>query len=126
MVSPWLERTELLIGEADLKKLENSKVLLIGLGGVGSYAGEFLCRAGIGSLTIVDGDVVDITNTNRQLPALHSTVGQSKAVLMGERMKAINPNVNLTVIQEFLLPERMQVLVGEGFDFALDCIDSLL
>ncbi|MBK8723992.1 MAG: tRNA threonylcarbamoyladenosine dehydratase [Saprospiraceae bacterium] len=125
MVSPWLERTELLIGEADLKKLENSKVLLIGLGGVGSYAGEFLCRAGIGSLTIVDGDVVDITNTNRQLPALHSTVGQSKAVLMGERMKAINPNVNLTVIQEFLLPERMQVLVGEGFDFALDCIDSL-
>ena len=69
MVSPWLERTELLIGEADLKKLENSKVLLIGLGGVGSYAGEFLCRAGIGSLTIVDGDVVDITNTNRQLPA---------------------------------------------------------
>ncbi len=124
MATNWLERTELLIGKEDVEKLRKSNVLLIGLGGVGSYAGEFLCRAGIGKMTIVDGDIVDITNTNRQLPATHATVGQSKAVLMGKRMLEINPELDLTIIEEFLLPERMTELVGQEFDFVLDCIDS--
>ena len=122
----WLERTELLVGKENLEKLKKSNILLVGLGGVGSYAGEFLSRTGIGKMTIVDGDVVDITNTNRQLPATHRTVGQGKAMLMGERMKDINPELELTVLSEFLQPERMAELIqSEKFDFVLDCIDSL-
>jgi tRNA threonylcarbamoyladenosine dehydratase len=122
----WLERTELLIGEDGLKNLNAANVLVVGLGGVGSFAAEFLCRAGIGRMTIVDGDIVDITNINRQLPALHSTIGQSKAQLMAARLLDINPAVKLTVLEEFLQPERMRGLVSEGnFDYVLDCIDSV-
>ncbi len=125
-MSNWLERTELLVGAENIEKLKSANVLLVGLGGVGSYAGEFLCRAGIGRMTIIDGDIVDITNTNRQLPATHATVGQGKAELMGARMRDINPELELTVLKEFLQPERMAELVGGGnFDYVLDCIDSL-
>ena len=94
----WLERTELIIGRESLEKLANSKVLIVGLGGVGSFAAEFIARAGIGELTIIDGDIVDVTNKNRQLPALTSTIGMKKADLMAARIKDINPDVSLTVI----------------------------
>jgi len=89
----WLGRTQLLIGENALKKLHDMHVLVVGLGGVGSYAAEYIARAGIGKMTIVDGDVVDATNRNRQLPALATTHGLSKADLMAERIRAINPEV---------------------------------
>lgn len=122
----WLERTELLIKEEGLEKLRAAKVLVVGLGGVGSFAAEFLARAGIGEMIIADGDVVDITNINRQLPALHSTVGQHKVELVGSRLMDINPELKLTKINEFLEPARMEELIkSEKFDYVLDCIDSL-
>ena len=122
----WLERTELLIKEAGVEKLNKATVLVVGLGGVGSFAAEFLARAGVGKMTIVDGDTVDITNINRQLPALHSTIGKHKVDVVAERLMDINPNLELVKINEFLSPERMaEVLDGENFDYILDCIDSI-
>lgn len=122
----WLERTALLIGNDDLRKLHETNVLVVGLGGVGSFAAEFLARAGIGHMTIVDGDVVDITNINRQLPATHSQVGVSKASLMESRLKDINPNLVLSTIQKFLNPEETtEVVNAQAYDYVLDCIDSV-
>ncbi|WP_144283256.1 tRNA threonylcarbamoyladenosine dehydratase [Chryseobacterium echinoideorum] len=122
----WLERTELLIKEDGLEKLDKASVLVVGLGGVGSFAAEFLARAGVGNMTIVDGDTVDITNINRQLPALRSTVGKHKVEVVAERLLDINPELNLTKINEFLNPDRMEeILDNGGFDFVLDCIDSV-
>jgi tRNA A37 threonylcarbamoyladenosine dehydratase len=120
----WLSRTELLIGAAALDRLAAARVLVVGLGGVGSFAAEFLARAGIGNLTIVDGDTVDPTNKNRQLPALDSNVGKGKARVMAERLKDINPQLDLRVYERFLEPGDMAVLLREPFDFVLDCIDS--
>lgn len=126
MQKDWLERTELLIGKEDLATLKSKNILVVGLGGVGSFAAEFIARVGVGRMTIVDGDVVDITNVNRQLPALQTTVNQAKVELMAERLQGINPELSLTPIKEFLMPERMEELVVEGkFDFVLDCIDSV-
>ncbi|MFN0015374.1 MAG: ThiF family adenylyltransferase [Saprospiraceae bacterium] len=121
----WLQRTELLVGAGSLEKLRNLHVLVIGLGGVGSYAAEFLARAGVGKMTIVDGDTVDLTNTNRQLPALHSTVGQSKAGIMAARMRDINPGLDLTVLDTFLSPEVVKVTSFRQYDYVFDCIDSV-
>jgi tRNA A37 threonylcarbamoyladenosine dehydratase len=122
----WLERTELLIKEEGVEKLNKAAVLVVGLGGVGSFAAEFLARAGVGKMTIVDGDTVDITNINRQLPALHSTVGKHKVDVVAERLMDINPNLELVKMNEFLNPERMaQILDGGNFDYILDCIDSV-
>jgi tRNA A37 threonylcarbamoyladenosine dehydratase len=122
----WLERTELLIGTAELERLVQTRVLIVGMGGVGSYAAEFICRAGVGSMTIVDGDVVDVTNKNRQLPALSSTVGKGKAALMAERLLDINPDLKLNVIDKFQKPDDTDLLVKEGnFDYVMDCIDSI-
>lgn len=121
----WLQRTELLIGPEALEKLRNLHVLVIGLGGVGSYAAEFLARAGVGKMTIVDGDTVDVTNTNRQLPALHSTVGQSKAGIMAARMRDINPDLDLTLQDTFLGPEIVKKLAFQQYDYVFDCIDSV-
>lgn len=126
MGQKWLERSELILKPEGLAKLASAHVLVVGLGGVGSFAAEFLARSGVGSMTIVDGDVVDVTNINRQLPALHSTIDQAKAELVAARLKDINPELNLTVIREFLLPERMeQLLETTRFDYVLDCIDSI-
>jgi tRNA A37 threonylcarbamoyladenosine dehydratase len=121
----WQERAELLFKPEGLQNLKNANVLVVGLGGVGSFAAEFLARAGVGNLTIVDGDVVDITNVNRQLPALHSTEGMPKVHVVGDRLMDINPELNLTRVQEFLSPERAFEIVEEKYDYVLDCIDSV-
>ena len=126
MQSEWLQRTELLVKEEGIEKLLSANILIVGLGGVGSFAAEFLVRSGIGNLTIVDGDTVDITNINRQLPALNSTIGKNKTDVVAERILDINPKINLKKINEFLEPERMEeLLTQEKFDYVLDCIDSL-
>ena len=126
MQSEWLQRTELLVKEEGIERLQNANILIVGLGGVGSFAAEFLVRSGIGNLTIVDGDIVDITNINRQLPALNSTIGKNKTDVVAERILDINPKLNLKKINEFLEPERMEeILTQEKFDYVLDCIDSL-
>ena len=126
MDKDWLERTELLITKKGVDSLKETHILIVGLGGVGSFAAEFLARAGIGSLTIVDGDTVDLTNVNRQLPALHSTLGKEKADVMEERLKDINPEIKITKINRFLDPEEMAELFdNQHFDYAIDCIDSL-
>ncbi|MNK06491.1 tRNA threonylcarbamoyladenosine dehydratase [compost metagenome] len=124
-MAEWTERAELLFKKEGLEKLKNSHVMVVGLGGVGSFAAEFLARAGVGTMTIVDGDVVDITNINRQLPALHSTIGQPKASVVGDRLMDINPKLNLIRIEEFLSPERAYELVTNEYDYVLDCIDSI-
>jgi tRNA threonylcarbamoyladenosine dehydratase len=121
----WQERAELLFKKEGLDTLLNSNVLIVGLGGVGSFAAEFLVRAGVGTLTIVDGDTVDITNINRQLPALHSTIGMPKVKVVGDRLMDINPELKLTRIEEFLSPERAFEIVSAEFDYVLDCIDSV-
>jgi hesA/moeB/thiF family protein len=126
MQSEWLQRTELLVKEEGIERLQSANILIVGLGGVGSFAAEFLVRSGIGNLTIVDGDTVDITNINRQLPALNSTIGKNKTDVVAERILDINPEINLKKINEFLEPELMEeILTQEKFDYVLDCIDSL-
>ena len=126
MQSEWLQRTELLVKEEGIERLQSANILIVGLGGVGSFAAEFLVRSGIGNLTIADGDTVDITNINRQLPALNSTIGKNKTDIVAERILDINPKINLKKINEFLEPERMEeILTQEKFDYVLDCIDSL-
>lgn len=121
----WLQRSELLLGAEALERMRNTHVLVIGLGGVGSFAAEFLARAGVGRMTIVDGDTVDLSNTNRQLPALHSTVGKAKTTVMAERIRDINPEIDLRVIHEFLTPVLVKELITNEFDYVFDCIDSI-
>ncbi|MGG8497966.1 tRNA threonylcarbamoyladenosine dehydratase [Tenacibaculum sp. TC6] len=121
----WLERTELLVQNEGLEKIKNATILIVGLGGVGSFAAEFIARAGVQKMTIVDGDVFDETNKNRQLPALNSTIGKSKAQVMADRIKDINPTIELTVLEEFISPERAFEIVTPEFDYVLDCIDSI-
>ncbi|MFJ1434520.1 ThiF family adenylyltransferase [Capnocytophaga canimorsus] len=121
----WLERTELLVKSEGIEKLKSANILIVGLGGVGSFAAEFIARSGVGKMTIVDGDSFDVTNINRQLPALHSTLGKSKAKVLANRLLDINPELKLTVLHEFLSPERAFELVSSEFDYVLDCIDSI-
>lgn len=121
-----MERTALLIGPQGIEKLAKAHVLIVGLGGVGSYAAEAIARSGVGHMTIVDGDTVDPTNRNRQLQALTSTHGQNKAQLMGERIRLINPDVQLTVIDQFKNPEDMKAFMQEKqFSYVIDAIDSI-
>ena len=124
-MTDWLTRTELILDEEKLKRLKNSNVLVVGLGGVGAYAAEMISRAGIGSMTIVDGDHIHPTNRNRQLPALKSTEGLPKAEVMGKRILDINPDINLTIIQEYLKDDRMIEVLDAGFDYIVDAIDTL-
>ncbi|WP_438989807.1 tRNA threonylcarbamoyladenosine dehydratase [Polaribacter sp.] len=121
----WLERTKLLVQKQGLEKLQNAHILIVGLGGVGSYAAEFIARAGVGKMTIVDGDVFDETNINRQLPALQSTIGKSKTSILSARIRDINPNIQLIALEEFLSPERAFEIVTKDYDYVLDCIDSI-
>ena len=122
----WIERTDLLLGTERLEKLRNASVLVVGLGGVGAYAAEMLCRAGVGNLTIVDGDVVEESNRNRQLPALLSTQGKPKTEVLEQRFMDINPEVRLVVINDFLRDEKtIELLDSNHFDYVVDCIDTL-
>ena len=122
---PQFERTRILLDASEQARLAQAHVLVAGLGGVGSYCAETLARAGVGRLTIIDHDVVAVSNINRQLPALLSTVGQSKAELMAARIRDINPACELTVIREFLVPETVADIVPADVDYVIDCIDSL-
>lgn len=122
----WNTRTEWLLGKERTEYLANAHVLVVGLGGVGAYAAEQICRAGIGKMTIVDADTVNESNLNRQLPALHSTLGQPKAEVMARRLLDINPELQLTVLPEFLRDERTEeVLDAAPYQFVVDAIDSL-
>jgi tRNA A37 threonylcarbamoyladenosine dehydratase len=121
----WLTRTELILGKERLEKLKASNVLVVGLGGVGAYAAEMICRSGVGSMTIVDGDKIHTSNRNRQLPALKSTEGRSKAEVMGQRLKDINPEIRLEVINEYIKDERMTEILDHGYDYVVDAIDTL-
>jgi len=122
----WLERTELLLGTEKLGILKNANILVVGLGGVGAYAAEMLCRAGVGKMTIVDGDVVEESNRNRQLPALLSTAGQPKAEILARRFRDINSEIELTVVNDFISDEKTVKLLGsQTFDYLVDAIDTL-
>jgi tRNA A37 threonylcarbamoyladenosine dehydratase len=105
--------------------LNNSHVMVVGLGGVGSYAAEFIARGGIGKMTIIDGDTVDPTNRNRQLPALATNHGVSKALIMKERLLAINPELELNVVQDFVNPEMVLSQLANKPDYIIDAIDSI-
>ena len=120
-----MERTQLLVGKKGIEKLMAADVLVVGLGGVGSYAAEAIARAGVGNMTIIDGDFVDPTNRNRQLQALSSTHGLSKALLMEQRIKDINPDINLTTVKEFQTPEMMKITLQKKFTYIIDAIDSI-
>lgn len=121
----WLSRTELLIGREKLERLSTKHVLVVGMGGVGSFAAEFIARSGVGRMTIVDGDVVDPTNRNRQLPALATTHGQSKVAWMADRIRAINPEITLRAVSEFVRPEAIDALLDTDADYVIDAIDSI-
>jgi len=125
MCGNWLERTTLLLGNDRVAQLANKHVLVVGLGGVGAYAAEMIARAGIGQITIVDGDVVSETNINRQLLATHSQLGKPKADIMAARLRDINPNIKLTVLNEFIKDERMVQLLENKYDYVVDAIDTL-
>ena len=122
----WKQRTALLLGEEKMERLRNAHVLVVGLGGVGAYAAEMICRAGVGRMTIVDADTVQPTNLNRQLPALHSTLGMPKANILEARFKDINPELELKVLPVFLKDENIpELLDAARYDFIVDAIDTL-
>jgi tRNA A37 threonylcarbamoyladenosine dehydratase len=125
-MAKWLERSELLVGKEGLEKLNKAHVLIVGLGGIGSFAGEFIARAGVGKITLIDGDCFDGTNKNRQLTALDSTIGKNKALVLAERIRDINPEIDLTILQEFVEPNRVwEILKEEKPNYVMDCIDSV-
>ncbi|NCU03927.1 MAG: tRNA threonylcarbamoyladenosine dehydratase [Chitinophagaceae bacterium] len=121
----WLSRTSLLIGEETVRALTQKHVMVVGMGGVGSFAAEFIARSGVGKMTIIDGDVVDPTNRNRQLPALATNHGESKALIMAERLQAINPELELNVVKEFVNPEMVVQQLSYKPDYIIDAIDSI-
>lgn len=122
----WKQRTRLLLGEEKMERLQQAHVLVVGLGGVGAYAAEMICRAGVGRMTIVDADTVQPTNINRQLPALHSTMGREKAEVLAARFKDINPDIQLTVLPVFLKDDNIpELLDAARYDFVVDAIDTL-
>ncbi len=118
-------RTELLIGKEGLKKLHNSKVAIFGIGGVGSFVVEGLARAGVGNFILVDNDDVDITNLNRQLHALHSTVGKYKVDLMKERILEINPNAKVDTYKTFYMPDNKDNILDNSITYIVDAIDTI-
>ena len=121
----WQQRSALLLKPENLERLKQSNVIVVGVGGVGAYAAELICRAGVGKITIADGDVIDPTNRNRQLLALSSTEGESKVELMAARLRDINPDVEVTPIHRFLKDEVTAEVLAPGFDYVVDAIDTL-
>ena len=123
----WQERTSMLLGEETLARFAASKVMVVGLGGVGAYAAEMLCRAGVGNMVILDSDTVSVTNRNRQLIALESTIGKLKTDVVAQRLRDINPAINLTVIPEYMEESNLEEIfrmAGE-LDYVVDAIDTL-
>ncbi|MGE5364315.1 MAG: ThiF family adenylyltransferase [Bacteroidota bacterium] len=121
----WLSRTELLVGSENISRLQYANILVMGLGGVGSYAAEQICRAGVGKMTIVDGDRVEPSNRNRQLPALISTIGKPKAEVVSQRLMDINPALELNVVNRYIEDTEMESFVDNGYDYVIDAIDTL-
>jgi tRNA A37 threonylcarbamoyladenosine dehydratase len=126
MIDAWMGRTQLLLGDEKLKKIINSNVIILGLGGVGGMCAEMIARAGVGKMTLVDADTIEASNRNRQLPALVSTENKLKAEVLAERLLDINPKLQLTILNEYLREQRTLDVLDEGnFDYACDCIDTL-
>jgi tRNA A37 threonylcarbamoyladenosine dehydratase len=126
MIPYWMSRTQLMLGDETMTKLIGKNVLIIGLGGVGAICAEMIVRAGISKLTIVDNDIVDESNINRQIQALHSTAKQSKALVLANRLKDINPSLKLTIIEIFIEGEITTALLNSAkWDYVVDCIDTL-
>lgn len=125
----WTDRTELLLGTDKMQRLRNAHVLIVGVGGVGSYAAEMLCRAGVGEITLVDSDTIQITNINRQLPATHATLGCKKTEVLAERFRDINPDIKVHTLPKYLTPESVEGLLtypsNTPFDFVIDAIDTI-
>lgn len=122
----WLERSELIFGKEAMDSLHESHVLIVGLGGVGSFSAEFIARAGVGTMTIIDGDTFDVTNKNRQLMAMDSTIGKYKSEVLAEKLLDINPELKLNVLTEFVEPERVWEILEEFKpDYVMDCIDTI-
>ncbi len=122
----WMSRTQLMMGDGSIEKLMKANVLVVGLGGVGGICAEMIARAGVGKMTIVDADTVDPSNRNRQIPALKSTEHQLKAEVMAQRLLDINPELELTVLCEYIKNERTREILRAGnFDYVCDCIDTL-
>ena len=121
----WQERTILLLGNDGYEKLRRSNVLVVGMGGVGAMAAEMICRSGVGRMTIIDTDTIQPSNLNRQLAATHASLYQDKVEVMGDRLKQINPGLELTVVNEFIKEERIPEILDEAFDYVVDAIDTL-
>lgn len=123
----WQERTSMLLGEETLARFASSKVMVVGLGGVGAYAAEMLCRAGVGNMVILDSDTVSVTNRNRQLIALESTIGKLKTDVVAQRLRDINPAISLTVIPEYIEESNLEEIFRKAgeLDYVVDAIDTL-
>ncbi len=122
----WLERTELLLGSEKLDMLRHANILIVGVGGVGAYAAEMIARAGVGHMTIADADSVSASNINRQLVALHSTIGRPKCEILAERLRDINPEIELTIVNRFIKDDETDELLDSApFDYVVDAIDTL-
>ena len=126
----WQERTQMLLGAEALERLAAARVVVVGVGGVGAFAAEMLARSGVGRITLIDDDEVSASNINRQLPALHSTVGRLKADVLAERLADINPAIEVTpiktyVTEEILLSDKAEMLIPADTDYVIDAIDTL-
>lgn len=121
----WCSRTEILLGEESIQKLEKAKVAVFGIGGVGGFAAEALARSGVGHLELIDHDTVSVSNINRQIVALHSTVGKYKVDVMKERILDINPNISVIAHKCFYLPETAEQFDFSNYDYVVDCIDTV-
>ena len=124
-MNEMLKRTELLIGAEGIEKLKNSHVAIAGIGGVGSYAAEAMVRTGVGTVTIVDFDTVDVTNINRQIQALYSTVGKRKVKVMAERLADINPDAVIIAKDSFITADNVAELFCDKYDYIIDAVDNV-
>lgn len=131
MESKWTDRTALLLGGDKMQRLAAAHILVVGVGGVGAYAAEMLCRAGVGEMTIIDADTINVTNINRQLPATHSTIGLSKVEVLANRFRDINPEIRLHSLPIYLEDDEVGNLLGDDdvcqpkYSFIIDAIDTI-
>ncbi|MGM9785662.1 MAG: ThiF family adenylyltransferase [Candidatus Cryptobacteroides sp.] len=124
--APWQERTRMLVGDGMLERFRAATVAVIGVGGVGGYAAEMIARAGVGHIVILDSDSVALSNKNRQILALDSTIGRPKCEVLASRLRDINPEIDITMIKDYFEPERAdELLGGRRIDFLVDAIDTL-